>query len=69
MTLDEKFDYLWNAAYQSALGAGLDDPFRYADRAVATFEKDQYLNMTTSRYSRVYATRRAARRGYQPERA
>jgi hypothetical protein len=35
MTISEKIAFLWNKAVEDATGAGLADPFTYADNKVA----------------------------------
>lgn len=35
MSITDKIAYLWNAAYERALGCGKADPFAYADSQVS----------------------------------
>lgn len=37
MTLSGKIEFIWDKAYTDALGAGLADPFDYADKKAAPF--------------------------------
>jgi hypothetical protein len=40
MTLAEKVSFIWDKAYTDALGAGLSDPFAYADRKADEFRRN-----------------------------
>ena len=37
MTITQKIEFIWDKAYTDALGAGLADPFAYADAKTAPY--------------------------------
>lgn len=39
MSFAEKLSFIWDKAYTDALGAGLADPFAYADSKVQAFKR------------------------------
>jgi hypothetical protein len=67
MTITEKIEFIWDKAYTDALGAGLSDPFAYADAKAAPYRAilarvERAQAQRTPRHTNLAGRRQAAAR-------